>query len=307
MSEVITSTLFLFSILFPTKLWYQPDQPVLVDVRNTAPVKLVLVDFLGRVQDSQVDTNIDAPKQVDLKAMFPAIQTGTYILYALEKEKSLPDFVGTPLVVQVRTDKRVGAQPGAMVIRVEPLRYMVMETSDGPLTMAFYYDAAPNTTDNFLRLGEEGYFDGQIFHRIVKDFVVQGGDPVGRDPKRGGSGGPGYMIDAEFNDRQHKKGVLSMARQGDPMEQQGMMPRSDFANSASSQFFICLNYERTKALDKKYTVFGKIIGGTDVIDKLAAHEVGPRDRPVNPPEITKATVKVVTPDNNPYLKLFTED
>ncbi len=307
MTDLITSTLFLFSVLFPTKLWFQPDQPVLIDVRNTAPVKLELVEFRGREYDSQADRNVDAPRQVDLKQLFPAMQTGTYILYAVPKDKELPEFVGTPLVVQVRTDKRVGAAPGPLVVRVEPLRYVTMETSDGTMTMAFYYDVAPNTVENFLRLSEEGYYDGQIFHRIVKDFVIQGGDPVGRDAKRGGSGGPGYMIDAEFNDRQHKKGVLSMARQGDQIEQQGMMPRSDFANSASSQFFICLNYERTRALDKKYTVFGRVIGGDDVIDKIAAHEVGPRDRPINPPEMKSVKVHPVTPDNNPYFKLFIDE
>lgn len=307
MSEIIATTLFLFSILSPTKLWYQPDEPVTINVSAPAPVKLVLVDFLGRAVDTQGDTSVAKDKQVDLKTLFPAAREGTYILYAVPADKQLPDFVGTPLVMQIRSDKRVGSQPGPLVTRVEPLRYMVMETSDGPLTMAFYYDVAPNTAANFMRLAEEGYFDGQVFHRIVKDFVVQGGDPLGRDPKRAGTGGPGYMIDAEFNDRQHKKGVLSMARQGDPLERQGMMPRSEAANSASSQFFICLNYDRTKALDGKYTAFGKVIGANATIDKLAANEVGAADRPVNPPEIKKAIVKVVTPENNPYLKLFAED
>ncbi len=307
MSEIIATTLFLFSILSPTKLWYQPDEPVTINVSAPAPVKLVLVDFLGRAVDTQGDTSVAKDKQVDLKTLFPAAREGTYILYAVPADKQLRDFVGTPLVMQIRSDKRVGSQPGPLVTRVEPLRYMVMETSDGPLTMAFYYDVAPNTAANFMRLAEEGYFDGQVFHRIVKDFVVQGGDPLGRDPKRAGTGGPGYMIDAEFNDRQHKKGVLSMARQGDPLERQGMMPRSEAANSASSQFFICLNYDRTKALDGKYTAFGKVIGANATIDKLAANEVGAADRPVNPPEIKKAIVKVVTPENNPYLKLFAED
>ncbi|MBC7784260.1 MAG: peptidylprolyl isomerase [Burkholderiales bacterium] len=179
-----------------------------------------------------------------------------------------------------------------------------METSEGTMTMAFYYDVAPNTSTNFLALAEEGYFDGQVFHRIIKNFVVQGGDPLGRDPARGGTGGPGFMIDAEFNDRQHQKGVLSMARQGDPLEAQGMMPRSDAANSASSQFFICLDYSRTKALDGKYTVFGKVVEGMDVVDKLAGMPTGAGDRPTNPPEIKKVTVRVVTPEKNPYAKLF---
>jgi cyclophilin family peptidyl-prolyl cis-trans isomerase len=304
MTELLASTLFMFSILFPTKLWYAPEQPVTVNVKATAPLSLVLVDFLGRAVDTQADTKVEGEKQVDLKQLFPAAQAGTYILYAVPAGKQLPEFAGTPLVVQIRTDKRPGAQPGPLVFRVEPLRYLSMKTSDGEMTMAFYYDVAPNTVDNFLKLAEEGYFDGQVFHRIVKKFVVQGGDPLGKDPKRAGTGGPGYMIDAEFNDRQHTKGVLSMARQGDPLERQGMMPRSEAANSASSQFFICLDYANTKALDGKYTAFGKVVGGIETIDKLAAHEVGANDRPTNPPEIVKATVKTVTPGNNPYEKLF---
>lgn len=300
MTEAIASTLFLFSILFPTKLWYQPDQPVTIDVRATEPVQLVLVDFLGRAVDTQENTTLDKPAQVDLKKLFPAAKSGTFILYAVPKEKQLPTFVGTPLVVQIRVDKRPGAQPGPMVWRVEPLRYAVMETSSGKMTMSFFYDVAPNTVSNFLRLSEEGYYDGQVFHRIIKDFVVQAGDPLGRDPDRAGSGGPGFMIDAEFNDRQHVRGVLSMARQGDDLERQGLMPRSDFANSASSQFFIALNHERTKALDGRYTAFGQVVEGLDTLGKLEATETGPRDRPANPPEIKKVTVHTATPENNPY-------
>jgi cyclophilin family peptidyl-prolyl cis-trans isomerase len=277
-------------------------------------VRLVLVDFLGRAVDTQADTAVDAQKQVDLKQLFPAMRAGTYILYAVPKDKQLPEFVGTPLVVQLRVDKRPNAQPGPLVARVEPLRYVQMETSSGPMTMAFYYDVAPNTAHNFMRLAEEGFFDGQVFHRIVKDFVIQGGDPVGRDRDRAGTGGPGYNIDAEFNDRQHKKGVLSMARQGDPLEAQGLPPRPEFANSASSQFFIALNYDHTRALDSKYTAFGKVVAGDATIDALAATEVLPpdpansrlRDRPVNPPEIKSAKVLPVTPENNPYAKLFAD-
>jgi len=179
-----------------------------------------------------------------------------------------------------------------------------MKTDAGEMTMAFYYDFAPNTIGNWLRLAEEGYFDGQVFHRIIPGFVLQAGDPLSTDPARAGTGGPGFMIDAEFNDRPHQKGVLSMARQGDPLERQGMLPRPEAANSASSQFFICLDYERTKALDGKYTVFGRVINGNDVIDKLAASPTGEADRPTKPPVIEKVSVKTVTPGNNPYDKLF---
>src|SRR3989442_8101703 len=105
-----------------------------------------------------------------------------------------------------------------MVVRVEPLRYAVMQTAHGPVTMAFYYDIAPNTVSNFLTLSEQGFYDGLTFHRIAPGFVIQGGDPRGD-----GTGGPGYMIDAEFSDpkdsgRSHDAGALSMARSGDPGE-----------------------------------------------------------------------------------------
>ncbi|GIW75957.1 MAG: hypothetical protein KatS3mg104_1020 [Phycisphaerae bacterium] len=300
MSEVIASTLFLFSVLIPTKLWYSPDQPVTIEVRSNEAVRLVLVDFLGRVVDTQEDTRVEKPGQVELKRLFPAARSGTYILYAVPEEKQLPDFVGTPLVVQIRTDKRPGAQPGPMVWRVEPLRYAVLQTEFGSMTICFFYDVAPNTACNFLRLAEEGFYDGLVFHRVVRDFVVQAGDPLGTDPQRAGTGGTGYHVQAEFHDRQHVRGVLSMARQGDDLEQQGLMPRSEFANSASSQFFICLNYDRTKFLDGRYTAFGKVVEGLDVLGKLESVQTGPNDRPIDPPKILKITVQPVTPGKNPY-------
>ena len=304
----LCSMMLLFVTLQPTKTWYTPDQPILIDVKPDAPVRLVMTEFGGVIHPTKPE--IDNAEQVDLKKRFDGLKPNTYVLYAVPKSVA-PDanpstnFVGTPLVVQIRQDKRAGAQSGPLVVRVEPMRYVTMETSQGELTMAFYYDVAPNTVSSFLTLAAEGYFDGQVFHRIIPNFVIQGGDPLGGDPKRAGTGGPGFMIDAEFNDRPHEKGVLSMARQGDPLEQQGMPPRSEAANSASSQFFICLDYNRTKALDGKYTVFGKVVGALTTVDKLAAVPTGAGDRPTDPPVIKKATVSLVTPQNNPYAQLIT--
>jgi cyclophilin family peptidyl-prolyl cis-trans isomerase len=303
--NALMSTLFFFSVLMPTKLWFAPDQPVTVRVKANEPVNLVLVDFLGRVIDTQQQTNVTEEKDVDLRQVFPAMSPGTtYVLYAVPAGKALPTFVGTPLVVQMRRDKRLGAQPGLIAVRVEPLRYLKMSTDKGDMEIAFYYDAAPNTVNNFFNLADGGYFNDQVFHRIIPGFVIQGGDPLGTDPKRGGTGGPGYMIDAEFNDRRHNKGVLSMARQGDPLESQGMPPRSDAANSASSQFFICLDYARTKALDGKYTAFGEVVTGMETVDALAAVPTGPNDRPNDPPKIKSAKVVPVLPGENPYAKLL---
>ena len=116
----------------------------------------------------------------------------------------------------------------AVVTHVLPLQYAVMTTESGPLTEVFYYDAAPHTVDNFLTLASGGYYDGLIFHRVVPGFVIQGGDPLGgdADPQKRGTGGPGYTIIAEFSDKPHSEGVLSMARASDPNNAAG-------ANSSS--------------------------------------------------------------------------
>ncbi|HEX8322557.1 MAG TPA: peptidylprolyl isomerase [Tepidisphaeraceae bacterium] len=302
MSPLI-STLFLFSVLIPGKLWFAPGQPMPIDVKAEQAVTLVLTDFTGRVIDAKVDAKVESPKQVDLAQLYPGLPGGCYVLSAVPVDGSKP-FVGTPLVVQARVDKRPGGPAGTLVYRVEPLRYAVMETDQGSMTLAFYYDVAPNTVGNFLRLADEGYFDGIAFHRIIRDFVLQAGDPLSLDDSRAGTGGPGYTINPEFNRRPHTRGTLSMARQGDEGEQRGSPPGPVAANSASSQFFICLDYARTKALDGKYTVFGRVVGGDDTMLKLASVPTGRGDRPITPPLIKKLTVKPVTPGDNPYEKII---
>jgi peptidyl-prolyl cis-trans isomerase B (cyclophilin B) len=153
--------------------------------------------------------------------------------------------------------------------------------------MVFYYDVAPNTADAFLRLSEQGYYDGLSFHRIIKDFVIQGGDPKGN-----GSGGPGYSLPEEFNERKHEAGVLSMARSNDP-------------NSAGSQFFICLNYAQTKHLDNTYTAFGKVVDGMNAVNAIADSASGaPDGAPKTPQIIQKVTVKPVTAQENPYAQMM---
>jgi len=127
-----------------------------------------------------------------------------------------------------------------------------METSEGPLTMELWPDVAPLHAENFLKLTRDGFYNGLTFHRILPEFVIQGGCPKGN-----GTGGPGWNVKAEFNDRKHEKGVLSMARSADP-------------DSAGSQFFICLTREKCQHLDGQYTAFGKITEGLDVVDKIAA-------------------------------------
>lgn len=137
----------------------------------------------------------------------------------------------------------------------------LIKTSEGEMVVAFWTDAAPATIENFKKLAREGFFDGTIFHRIVKGFMIQGGDPNTKDPTKEssyGTGGPGYTIKAEFNDHSHDRGVISMARETDP-------------DSAGSQFFICLG--NVRRLDHKYTTFGKLIKGDDVLGKIGDTEV----------------------------------
>ena len=132
----------------------------------------------------------------------------------------------------------------------------VIKTSEGEMVVQFWTDAAPKTIENFKKLARQGFYDGTIFHRIVKGFMIQGGDPNSKDPAKEnsyGQGGPGYKIKAEFNDNSHERGVISMARSSDP-------------DSAGSQFFICL--APVHRLDHQYTTFGKLIKGEDVLEKI---------------------------------------
>tara|TARA_Y100000739_G_scaffold228354_1_gene239935 strand:- start:565 stop:1092 length:528 start_codon:yes stop_codon:yes gene_type:complete len=138
----------------------------------------------------------------------------------------------------------------------------VISTSKGEIVIEFWPETAPNTVENFKKLSTESFYDGTCFHRIVKGFMIQGGDPLTKDPSeegRWGTGDAGYKIDAEFSDRPHNKGVISMARSSDP-------------NSAGSQFFICL--KPANFLDNEYTCFGEMIKGKDVLDALGAVPCG---------------------------------
>jgi peptidyl-prolyl cis-trans isomerase B (cyclophilin B) len=132
----------------------------------------------------------------------------------------------------------------------------VIKTNEGEMVVQFWTDAAPSTIENFKKLARQGFYDGTIFHRIVKGFMIQGGDPNSKDPAKEstyGQGGPGYEIKAEFNNHSHNRGVISMARGPDP-------------DSAGSQFFICL--APVRRLDGQYSTFGKLIKGDDVLDKI---------------------------------------
>ena len=160
----------------------------------------------------------------------------------------------------------------------------VIKTTQGEMVLAFWPEVAPKTVENFKNLARKGFYDGTAFHRIVKGFMVQGGDPLTKDPaqeSRWGTGDPGYKIKAEFSDKPHVRGVISMARSSDP-------------DSAGSQFFICLGDARF--LDRKYTAFGQMIQGDDVLAKLGAVPTthaggGEKSRPVT--RVGVESVKIV--------------
>jgi peptidyl-prolyl cis-trans isomerase B (cyclophilin B) len=163
------------------------------------------------------------------------------------------------------------AVPATNTVAIKPAadtnEVAVIKTTEGDMVIAFWTDAAPKTIANFKKLARSGFYDGTAFHRVIKGFMIQGGDPLTKDPSaedRWGSGGPGYTIDAEFNDHSHVRGVISMARTSDP-------------NSAGSQFFIC--HGDPTFLDHQYTTFGHLIKGDDVLEKIATTPTHPPDRP----------------------------
>ena len=132
----------------------------------------------------------------------------------------------------------------------------VIKTTMGEMTLEFWSDVAPKTVENFKKLAKQGFYNGTAFHRIIKGFMIQGGDPNTKDPSKEasfGTGDPGYKIKAEFNPRKHEAGVISMARSMDP-------------DSAGSQFFLCL--DAAPSLDNQYTAFGKLTKGDDVLQKI---------------------------------------
>jgi peptidyl-prolyl cis-trans isomerase B (cyclophilin B) len=174
-------------------------------------------------------------------------------------------------------NRKAEVDAAAKEIDFAKYRYQLeLDTSLGKITLDMYPDVAPGHCTNLLSLAKIGYYDGLIFHRIIKGFMIQGGCPEGS-----GSGGPGYTIKAEFNDTRHEPGVLSMARTNDP-------------NSAGSQFFICL--EKVTHLDRQYTAFGKTADAASlaVVKKIGEVPTGPQDRPKTQVTIKKASV-IATP------------
>lgn len=163
----------------------------------------------------------------------------------------------------------------------------VIKTAQGEMVIRFWPEVAPKTVENFKKLAREGFYDGTAFHRVVKGFMIQGGDPLTKDAgaeHQWGTGGPGYKVKAEFNDRPHVRGVISMARSQHP-------------DSAGSQFFICL--AEARFLDRQYTAFGELIKGDDVLGQIgdaptAASPHGEKSKPMA--RLGVESIKIVPAD-----------
>jgi peptidyl-prolyl cis-trans isomerase B (cyclophilin B) len=140
-----------------------------------------------------------------------------------------------------------------------------LQTNAGPIVIEFFDDDAPKTVENFRKLAGEGFYDGVIFHRVIPDFMIQGGDPEGT-----GTGGPGYTFEDEFNDHKVVRGALAMANAG--------------PNTNGSQFFI-VTTGAAPWLDGKHTVFGEIVEGMDTVDAIEASETDARDKPLDEKKI----------------------
>jgi len=135
----------------------------------------------------------------------------------------------------------------------------IIQTNHGPINVELFPDDAPKTVANFVKLVNDGFYEGVVFHRVIPDFMIQGGDPTGT-----GSGGPGYSFEDEFNDHKVERGALAMANAG--------------PNTNGSQFFI-VTTEAASWLDGKHTVFGRVTSGMDVVDTISKLDTGPGDRP----------------------------
>jgi peptidyl-prolyl cis-trans isomerase B (cyclophilin B) len=159
----------------------------------------------------------------------------------------------------------------------------VITTTQGPMVVEFWTDVAPKTVENFKTLAKKGFYDGTCFHRVIKGFMIQAGDPLTKDlgqEASWGTGGPGYQIKAEFNDRHHDRGVISMARSNNP-------------DSAGSQFFIC--HGNPRFLDRQYTAFGKLVKGDDVLEKIGTTPTHSPDRPNE--RVGIESIKIVPADS----------
>lgn len=192
---------------------------------------------------------------------------GIVVIFSGCKEKQKAEQKSSPAISVLETQLETKAKQDTTKNPV-----VVIETNMGNFEIELFPKIAPKTVKNFLDLTNKGFYNGLTFHRVIKGFVIQGGDPKGD-----GTGGPGYTIPAEFSNLKHETGTVAMAR------------RPNDINSAGSQFYICLAPQ--PALDGQYTIFGKVISGLDVVMKIGDVPTTANDRPQTPVVMKRVYVK----------------
>jgi peptidyl-prolyl cis-trans isomerase B (cyclophilin B) len=227
-------------------------------------------------------------KSLKLNLFLAAAVLGLMAAGCSNEKHSAPTPPTAPAAAKTETPATPAAPAAPAVAPAAPApannnEVAVITTSEGVMVLEFYPDVAPKHVENFKTLAKKGFYDGTCFHRVIKGFMIQGGDPNTKDDNAKdswGAGGPGYTINAEFNAKHHKRGILSMARTSDP-------------NSAGSQFFIC--HGEPGFLDNQYTVFGNLIKGDDVLEKIGTTPTEGSDRPVKRMNIE--SIKIVPADS----------
>src|SRR6476646_3019987 len=174
---------------------------------------------------------------------------------------AVKNILSTATITLTSTSKRrtLPTLPPSSCVTVPPMSTATMQTNHGAIELELFDEDAPKTAENFRKLAADGFYDGVIFHRVIKDFMIQGGDPTGT-----GTGGPGYTFEDEFNDHKVERGALAMANAG--------------PNTNGSQFFI-VTTDAAPWLDGKHTVFGRVTEGMDVVDKISEVPRDARDKP----------------------------
>jgi len=225
------------------------------------------------------------PKNQNINLTVKIITTETAeIVGGAKAEFKIDDIVRQFMSRPAKGDSTMGdSQPQSTSQSTSTDEVAVIKTTEGEMVIRFWPDVAPNTVANFKKLARDGLYNGTCFHRVINGFMIQGGDPLTKNPNleaKWGTGGSGTLIKAEFNDRPHVRGVISMARADDP-------------DSASSQFFICDG--DAPALNHKYTAFGELIKGDDVLQKIAATPTHPPARPDR--RIGVESIRIVSADS----------
>ncbi|HEX5050385.1 MAG TPA: peptidylprolyl isomerase [Planctomycetota bacterium] len=220
----------------------EKDAPGIVDAGKGGPVALA------------AGTRIERKLSIPVARLVPSLDASAFAGVSI----SWHGMAGTNCFFKVAPDTRNVDLAALDFAKTE----VVLVTNHGEMTLGFRPDKAPNTVENFLKLVKSGFYDGTKFHRVIRNFMIQGGDPYTKDDTKQamwGQGDPGYKINAEFNDIKHVRGTLSMARGND-------------VNSAGSQFFIC--HKEAPNLDNQYTAFGFLQSGSDTLDSIANTPVG---------------------------------